>query len=141
MKISVYYTAPVEKLKRIDGGDWIDLRCAKDTALKAGEAALIPLGVVIKLPEGCEAHILPRSSTFRNFGIIQTNGMGIVDESYCGEKDEWRMPVYATRDAEIHMNDRICQFRVVKKMPPVEFEELSEVSAPSRAGFGSTGRA
>ncbi|MDD2647921.1 MAG: deoxyuridine 5'-triphosphate nucleotidohydrolase [Eubacteriales bacterium] len=140
MKISVYYTAPVERLAKLPCGDWIDLRCAKDMTIKKGESALIPLGVVIKLPEGCEAHILPRSSTFKNFGIIQTNGMGIVDESYCGEKDEWRMPVYALRDTELHLNDRICQFRVVKKMPPVEFEELTEVSSPSRGGFGSTGK-
>ena len=107
-----YFTDKIEKLTYIDGkSDWIDLRAAEDVALKAGEFKLIPLGVAMKLPQGYEAHVVPRSSTFKNFGIIQTNHCGIIDESYCGDNDQWYFPAYALRDTEIHVNDRICQFR------------------------------
>ena len=104
-----YFTDKIEKLTYIDGkSDWIDLRAAEDVALKAGEFKLIPLGVAMKLPQGYEAHVVPRSSTFKNFGIIQTNHCGIIDESYCGDNDQWYFPAYALRDTEIHVNDRIC---------------------------------
>ena len=115
-----YFTDEIEKLTYIDGkSDWIDLRAAKEMELKAGQYAMIPLGVAMKLPEGYEAHIVPRSSTYKNYGLIQTNHMGVVDESYCGDNDQWHMPVYALRDTVIHVNDRICQFRIMEHQPKI----------------------
>ena len=108
--------------------------------LKAGEFRLIPLGVAMALPQGYEAHIAPRSSTFRNYGILQTNSVGVVDESYCGDEDEWKLPVYATRDCHIERNDRIAQFRIVEHQPAIRFEECETLGNASRGGFGSTGR-
>ena len=125
----------------IDGkSDWIDLRAAEDVSLKQGEFRLIPLGVAMKLPTGYEAHIVPRSSTFKNFGIIQTNHQGVVDGSYCGDNDQWFMPVYAVRDTQIALNDRICQFRIVENQPKILFKEVSSLSGADRGGFGSTGK-
>ena len=139
-EISIKYFADITKLEYIDGkSDWIDLRCAKDIDLKAGEFALIPLGVAMKLPEGYEAHIVPRSSTFKNFGIIQTNHCGIVDNSYCGDNDEWKMAAYAMRDTHINFNDRICQFRIVENQPKLVFNETDHLSGTDRGGIGSTG--
>lgn len=120
--------------------DWIDLHAAQDVRLKAGEFCLIPLGVAIALPRGYEAHIVPRSSTFKRYGILQTNGMGVVDSSYCGDNDQWHMPVYATRDTVIAKNDRICQFRIVENQPPLVFRTVEHLESPDRGGFGSTGR-
>ena len=137
-----YFTDEIEKLTYIAGkSDWIDLRAAKEMELKAGQYAMIPLGVAMKLPEGYEAHIVPRSSTYKNFGLIQTNHMGVVDESYCGDNDQWHMPVYAMRDTVIHVNDRICQFRIMEHQPTILFEEVEVLDAPDRGGFGSTGKA
>ena len=136
-----YFTDKIEKLRYIDGkSDWIDLRCADEITLKAGEFKLIPLGVAMKLPEGYEAHVVPRSSTFKNFGIIQTNSMGIIDASYCGDNDQWFMPAYALRDTEIHINDRICQFRIMANQPTIDFEEAEHLTGTDRGGFGSTGK-
>lgn len=136
-----YISNQIEKLRYIDGkSDWIDLRASKNVTLKAGEFTLIPLGIAVQLPKGYEAHIVPRSSTFKNFGIIQTNHMGVVDESYCGNNDQWHMPVYAVRDTEIHVNDRICQFRIMEHQPALVFEEVSELTGTDRGGFGSTGK-
>ena len=136
-----YFTDKIEKLTYIDGkSDWIDLRAAKEMELKAGDYAMIPLGVAMKLPEGFEAHIVPRSSTYKNYGLIQTNHMGVVDESYCGDNDQWHMPVYALRDTVVHVNDRICQFRIMEHQPKIVFEEVEALSAPDRGGFGSTGK-
>ena len=135
-----YFTDKIEKLTYIDGkSDWIDLRAAEDMALKAGEFKLIPLGVAMKLPQGYEAHIVPRSSTFKNFGIIQTNHYGIIDESYCGDNDQWYFPAYALRDTEIHVNDRICQFRIMEHQPTIQFEETEKLTGADRGGIGSTG--
>ena len=137
-----YFTDEIEKLTYIAGkSDWIDLRAAKEMELKAGQYAMIPLGVAMKLPEGYEAHIVPRSSTYKNYGLIQTNHMGVVDESYCGDNDQWHMPVYAMRDTVIHVNDRICQFRIMEHQPTIQFEEVEVLDAPDRGGFGSTGKA
>jgi dUTP pyrophosphatase len=136
-----YFTDKIEKLRYIDGkSDWIDLRCAEEISLKKGEWKLIPLGVAMQLPKGYEAHIVPRSSTFKNFGIIQTNHCGVVDSSYCGDNDQWYMPVLAVRDTEIHVNDRICQFRIMENQPRIEFEEAEHLGASDRGGFGTTGR-
>ena len=136
-----YHTDEIEKLRYIDGkSDWIDLRSAEDVELKAGEFKLISLGVSMELPKGYEAHIVPRSSTFKTWGIIQTNSMGIVDESYRGDSDIWKMPVYATRDTVIHKNDRICQFRIMEHQPTIEFDEVEHLDGEERGGFGSTGK-
>ena len=139
-KIKIQYLDDsIERLCYIDGkSDWIDLRAAEDAELKAGEFRLIHLGVAMQLPKGYEAHIVPRSSTFKNFGILQTNHMGVIDETYCGPEDWWKMPVYAVRDTVIHKNDRICQFRLMKHQPQIVFEE-GNLQGENRGGFGSTG--
>ena len=135
-----YHTDEIEKLRYIDGkSDFIDLRAAEDVELKAGDFKLISLGVSMELPKGYEAHIVPRSSTFKTWGIIQTNSMGVIDESYCGDNDIWKMPVYSTRDTVIHKNDRICQFRIMKHQPTIEFEEVEHLEGEERGGFGVTG--
>lgn len=136
-----YFNDKIEKLTYIAGkSDWIDLRAAKEMEIKAGEYAMIPLGVGMKLPEGYEAHIVPRSSTYKNYGLIQTNHMGVVDESYCGDNDQWHMPVYALRDTVVHVNDRICQFRIMEHQPTIVFEEVERLEDTDRGGFGSTGK-
>lgn len=135
-----YFDKEIEKLRYIDGkSDWIDLRAAEDIEMKRGEFCLVPLGVGMKLPKGYEAHVVPRSSTFKNFGILQTNSCGIIDETYCGDNDQWFFPAYAVRDTQIHKNDRICQFRIVEHQPPVSFYETDCLSDTDRGGFGSTG--
>lgn len=134
-----YLSDKIEKLEKITKGDWIDLRAAEDIELKAGEFKLIPLGVAMQLPAGYEAHIVPRSSTFKNFGIIQTNHQGVVDCSYCGDNDQWYMPAYALRDTKIACNDRICQFRIMENQPEISFEEVEMLGTPDRGGIGSTG--
>ena len=134
-----YFSDDAPRLERTAKGDWIDLRAAADVTLRAGEFALIPLGVSMRLPAGYEAHIAPRSSTFKKWGILQTNGVGVVDGSYCGTNDEWKMPVWATRDTVIARGERVCQFRVVENQPPVTFLERAELSQEDRGGFGSTG--
>lgn len=136
-----YFDDKLEKLRYIDGkSDWIDLRSAADITLKAGEFKLIPLGVAIALPEGYEAHVVPRSSTFKNYGVIQTNSMGVIDESYSGDNDQWFLPVLAMRDTEIKFNDRICQFRIMEHQPAFEFVECEHLGENDRGGFGSTGK-
>ena len=130
---------PLQKIEKFEQGDWIDLRAAETVELKAGEFKLISLGISVKLPDGYEAHIVPRSSTFNRWGIIQTNHMGVIDNSYSGDNDIWRFPAYAMRDTVINKNDRICQFRIVRKMPDVKMIEVDHLEGPDRGGFGSTG--
>ena len=140
MKLQIkYHNEEIEKIKKIDKGDWIDLRAAEKVELKQGDFALISLGVSMKLPDGYEAHLAPRSSTFKTWGIIQTNSIGVVDNSYSGNNDIWKMPVYATRDTVINVNDRICQFRIMPNMPVLDVEEVDNLEGPDRGGFGSTG--
>ena len=135
-----YFTEDIDKLDYIAGkSDWIDMRASEEVELKAGEFKLIPLGVAMQIPAGYEAHLVPRSSTFKTWGIIQTNSMGVIDGSYCGDNDMWRMPVYATRDTVIEKNDRICQFRINKKMPDVELVTVEHLNDIDRGGFGSSG--
>lgn len=134
-----YFNNKINKIEKIQFGDWIDLRASEFIDMKAGEFKLIPLGVGMKLPDGYEAHIVPRSSTFKNFGIIAANHMGIIDNSYCGEEDEWKFPAIALRDTIITTNDRICQFRIDKQQPEIEFIEVDKLDEKSRGGFGSTG--
>ena len=136
-----YFTDKIDKLAYIDGkSDWIDLRASEEVTLKQGEFALVPLGVAMELPIGYEAHIVPRSSTYKNFGVIQANHCGVVDGSYCGDNDMWRMPVIAMRDTQIHVNDRICQFRIMKNQPEILFEEVEHLEGKDRGGFGTTGK-
>ena len=141
----------------INKGDWIDLRANKDIFIPKGEMRLIPLGVAMELPTGYEAHLVPRSSTFKKWGIIQTNHCGIIDCSYCGDNDEWMFPAYCLEDRDecevvyedgvgtkkygtwIRKGDRICQFRIIKNQPPIEFEEVEVLGNKDRQGIGSTG--
>lgn len=135
-----YFSDNIKRLEYIDGkSDWIDLRASETVELKAGEFKLIPLGVAMELPKGYEAHLVPRSSTFKNYGILQTNSCGVIDGTYCGDEDMWRMPVYATRDTVIRENDRICQFRIMENQPHILFEEVETLQNDNRGGFGSTG--
>lgn len=139
-KILIKYHKNIVRLEFIGGkSDWIDLRAAEDVEMKAGDFKIISLGISAKLPVGYEAHIAPRSSTFKNFGVIQTNGLGIIDETYCGENDIWGFPALAMRNTVIHEGDRICQFRIMKKMGPVDLVEVEHMNDESRGGFGSTG--
>lgn len=141
MKIKVmYHNSDIMRIEEIHKGDWIDLRCAEDVEMKAGDFKLISLGVSIELPSGYEAHVLPRSSTYKNFGIILANSQGIIDNSYKNSKDIWRFPAIAMRDTKINKNDRICQFRIVKNMEEVLIEEVNNLDHnEERGGFGSTG--
>lgn len=139
LTLKVKYLRSVISLEQKDGCDWIDLRAGETISLSKGDFKIIPLGVAIQLPEGYEAHIVPRSSTFKRFGIIQTNGVGIIDESYCGDDDEWGMPVLATKDVVIEKDTRICQFRVMLKQPDLRFWDVPSLDNVNRGGFGSTG--
>lgn len=135
-----YFDDKIEKLKYIDGkSDWIDLRASEDVEFKKGEFKLIPLGVAMELPNGYEAHVVPRSSTFKNFGLIMTNSEGIIDNTYCGDNDMWKFPAIAMRDTIVHKNDRICQFRIMRNQPEIIFKEVEHLEGVDRGGFGSTG--
>lgn len=138
IKIKYFYD-DLPRLEKIDKGDWIDLRTAYEVKMRKEEALLIPLGVAMELPKGYEAHIVPRSSTYKKFGIIQTNHMGVIDESYCGNNDQWMMTAYALHNTIIPKHTRICQFRIIEKMPDIEFEEVLFLENEDRTGFGSTG--
>lgn len=140
MVINIQYLADIEPIEQQEYGDWIDLRCAEDINLKAGDFKLIPLGVAMQLPTGWEAIVAPRSSTFKNYGVIMTNSIGVIDELYCGKDDQWMMPVYATRDVHIDKNDRICQFRVIKHQPGIQFSEQDLSKNKTRGGFGMSGK-
>ena len=134
-----YHSSKIEKIEKIEKGDWIDLRASKNYSLKQGEFALIDLGVSIKIPEGYEAILAPRSSTFKKWGVIQTNSIGVIDNSYSGDNDIWMMPVLAMRDTEINVNDRICQFRLLKNQEKTDIVFVDKLEGPDRNGFGSTG--
>ena len=141
MKIAIKYHTDIIPLEMVENGDWIDLRVAEDVHMKAGEFRIISLGVSMKLPEGYEAHIVPRSSPFKVWGILQTNHMGVIDNSYCGDDDIWGFPALATRDVHIEKNSRICQFRLVKKMEKVHFKTVKSLGNKNRGGWGSSGKA
>ena len=135
-----YHDKDLGKIEKLPVGDWIDLRSAEQVDMDPNQFRLISLGVSMKLPEGYEAHVAPRSSTFKKWGILQTNGIGIIDESYCGEDDVWKFPALAVRQTTIFKGDRICQFRIMKKMPEVAFVEVEHLNDKNRGGFGSTGK-
>lgn len=126
--------------EKISKGDWIDLRAHGDYRLKKGEQCYIMLGVAMELPEGYEAYVVPRSSMTKRFGIIQVNSPGIIDHSFCGDSDEWGLSVMAIRDTEIRDGIRVCQFRIQKSQPAIEFVQVDHLNNPSRGGWGSTGR-
>lgn len=140
MKIRIKYLRDVEKIQKISVGDWIDLRAAESIKVPKGTYVQIPLGVAMELPKGYEALMLPRSSTFKKYGVILVNSMGVIDESYCGDGDEWNFLAYALMDTVIPKNERICQFRIIGHQPDVEFEEVEMLGNNSRGGIGSTGR-
>lgn len=141
MLIRIKYFPGAEKIKVRENGDWIDLKANQDVVVKAGKMELIPLGVAMKLPEGYEAHLAPRSSTFKKFGILQTNSVGVIDNSYSGPNDEWKFPAFnpGPVDLEIHKGERICQFRIMERQPEIEFVEDDLSDQSDRGGFGSTG--
>ena len=134
-----YVKEGMEKIGQIDKGDWVDLRTAEDVILKVGEFKLIPLGVAMMLPKGYEALVIPRSSTFKKYGVIQSNSIGLIDEAYCGNNDEWKFPAYATKNVFIPKNTRICQFRIIEHQTTVSFIETEHLYDIDRGGFGSTG--
>lgn len=136
-----YHTDAIEKLAYIDGkSDWIDLRAARRYELKKGDWQLIDLGVSIALPEGYEAHVVPRSSTYRTWGLLQTNSCGVIDNTYSGDGDVWMVPMLATRDTVVEAGDRICQFRIMKNQPQIIFDEVEHLDGINRGGFGTTGK-
>lgn len=136
-----YFDKEIDKIEKINKGDLIDLRAAETVEIKKGDFKLIKLGVGMKLPEGYKANVYPRSSTYKNFGIILANSVGQIDNSYSGDADEWRFPAIAMRDTIIHKNDRICQFEIQKIQPEIEFIEVEHLDEESRGGIGSTGKA
>ena len=140
LKIRIKYLRDIDPVVAIPNGDWIDLRCAETVKLEEGQYAQIPLGIAMQLPEGYEAIVAPRSSTFKKYGILMSNSIGIIDETYCGDGDEWSFPAYATRDTVIHKNERICQFRILAHQPAVVLSPVDALGSADRGGFGSTGR-
>lgn len=153
MKIRIKYFEDAVKLKKITKGNWIDLYANKDLFVKVGERAMIPLGFALELPKGWEAHLAPRSSTFKTWGIIQTNSVGVVDDTYIGDNDQWHMPVYCLEGKStekssdgiekegtwIKKGDKVAQFRIMEVMPEIEFQEVESFGNADRGGFGTTG--
>ena len=140
LRVLIKYLDPACRIQKIKQGDWIDLHSRIDAHMEPGDFLIIPLGVCMELPHGYEGHLCPRSSTFKRWGLLQTNSMGIFDNSYCGDGDEWGFPAYATRPVNIKKGDRICQFRIVENQPHVYFDEVETLGNPDRGGWGSTGK-
>lgn len=135
-----YLSKEIDKIEKISAGDWVDLRSAKDVHLSAGQYVAIPLGVAMELPHGYEALVAPRSSTFKNYGVLLANSLGVIDESFKGENDEWHFLAYAVKDTIIHKNERICQFRIIEHQPCINFVEVDMLGNADRGGIGSTGK-
>lgn len=140
VNIKIKYLRDIEKIKPLEVGDWVDLRAAEDVTMFAGEYKAIPLGVAMELPAGYEALVAPRSSTFKKYGVLLANSIGIIDESFKGDNDEWHFLAYAARETIIPKNERICQFRIIKHQPSVDFCEVESLGNADRGGIGSTGR-
>ena len=138
--IKIKYLKDIQKIERFNVGDWIDLRAAEDVVMKAGEYRMIPLGVAMELPKGYEALVAPRSSTFKKYGIILANSIGVIDEAYKGDNDEWNFLAYAVKNTKIHKNERICQFRIIQHQPLIHLQEVESLGNDDRGGIGSTGR-
>lgn len=121
--------------------EWFDARCAEDVTMNKGEYRLLSLGVTIKIPDGWEIIIAPRSSTYKQFGVILANSIGVIDNAYGNdEADILRFPAIAMRDTHIRKNDRICQFRFQRVQPKVSLLEVNHIRGVARGGVGSTGR-
>ena len=140
MNIKIKYLRDIEKIGHIAVGDWVDLRCAEDVTMREGEYKMLPLGIAMELPSGYEAIVAPRSSTFRKYGVLLANSIGIIDESYKGDNDEWHFLALATKDTKIERGERICQFRIIKHQPRFKFIEVDHLGNADRGGIGSTGR-
>lgn len=138
--IKIKYLKDIQKIERFNVGDWIDLRAAETVVMKAGEYRMIPLGVAMELPKGYEAIVAPRSSTFKKYGIMLANSIGVIDEAYKGDNDEWNFLAYAVRDTKIYKNERICQFRIIQHQPLIHLLEVDSLGNEDRGGIGSTGR-
>lgn len=138
--IKIKYLRDIQKIERFNVGDWIDLRAAEDVVMKAGEYRMIPLGVAMELPKGYEALVAPRSSTFKKYGIMLANSVGVIDEAYKGDNDEWNFLAYAVKNTKIHKNERICQFRIIQHQPLIYLQEVESLGNDDRGGIGSTGR-
>lgn len=152
MKLRIKYFENATKLTKITKGNWIDVYANKDVFVEVNERAMIPLGFALELPNGWEGHLAPRSSTFKTWGIIQTNSVGVVDDTYIGDNDQWHMPVYCLQGKDniivdgvkksgtwIKKGDKIGQFRIMEVMPNIEFEEVEHLENDNRGGFGTTG--
>lgn len=139
VEIPIRYLSGSPVLEITEKGDWIDLYCYEDTTLHAGERTYISQGVSMALPEGYEAIVAPRSSTFKRWGILQSNSIGVIDNSFRGNEDIWQFPAYATRDVTIPKGTRICQFRIQEKQPEINFTPVLDLNSESRGGLGSTG--
>ena len=145
MKIRIKYFEGATKLKKITKGNWIDVYAREDIVIPVGEMRLVPLGFALELPKGYEGHLAPRSSTFKNWGIIQTNSVGVIDDTYIGDNDEWKFPAYCVKAKDgistlIKAGDKIAQFRIMEVMPEFELEEVDSFGNEDRGGFGSTGK-
>lgn len=140
LEVKIKYVTDIKPIEVTENGDWIDLRAGKDMELEKFDFAYIPLGVCMQIPKGYTAIIAPRSSTFKKWGIIQVNSIGVIDESYCGDGDQWCLPVLAMRTTKIYKNDRICQFRLIKKTDKIDFTRVKTLGNEDRGGLGSTGR-
>lgn len=138
-KIKIKYIRDIDKIERIAVGDWIDLRAAVTVFMKAGEYKMIPLGIAMELPKGYEALVAPRSSAFKKYRVLLANSIGIIDESYKGDNDEWNFLAYAVEDTAILKNERICQFRIIKHQPRIKLLEVATLGNADRSGIGSTG--
>ncbi len=139
LHIDIKYLPGAHKLEQVDWGSWIDLYTYENVSLKLGEQKYINLGLAMKLPEGYEAIMSPRSSTFKNWGITQTNSIGVIDSTYCGDNDIWMFPAYATKDVTIPAGTRICQFRIQKEQPNIVFNIVNSLGIEDRGGLGSSG--
>lgn len=144
MKIKIKYLQDATRMNKITKGNWIDVYAYQDTFVPEGERAMINLGFALELPKGWEGHLAPRSSTFKTWGVIQTNSVGVVDDTYIGDNDIWHMPVYCLQAKHdngtwIKKGDKIGQFRIMEVMPEIEFEEVESFGNQDRGGFGTTG--
>ena len=139
LTIKIHYLPGAPHLEQVGWGSWIDLYTYEDNTLKAGERKYISMGIAMQLPKGYEAILAPRSSTFKRYGLLQTNGIGVIDATYNGDDDIWCMPVVATKDIYIPKGTRICQFRIQEEQPKILFKEVTSLGNVTRGGFGSSG--
>lgn len=141
LDIKIKYKAEsVPRIETLSKGDWIDLACPYSLEYKKGDNVTVNFGVAMELPSGYEAHLAPRSSTFQHTGLILTNGVGVIDNSYNGDNDYWGAKFYAVRDGVITGGQRLCQFRLMENQPELTFTEVHHLGNEDRGGYGSTGK-